>query len=451
VSANLNVVISGGGPATKTQDVSISALRVTQKTEVTIELYRTESNGSIYYLTNSVVNNSAVDTQTITDTRSDASLISELPLYITGGVLDNGQAPTGTVIGVHTASDRLFATTEFPNVLQYSKIVLPGRPVEWNEALQKPIDPIGGLPTAIASMDEKLIVFKQDAVLFLSGGGPNNLGQQDTFTTFERVSIDVGCIDAASVVLIPRGLMFKSRKGIFLLSRDLGVTYIGAEVEAYNELTITSAKIIGRVNQVRFTTSDGDCLVYNYVLGLWSTYDNHQALSAEVLGNDYYYVRSDTELFKENQTSFSDNGSPISMLIETGWMSFNKLQGFQRLYKMLVLGDWKSEHLLQVRAAYDFNDAWTHEHILDPTPDIISTVAYGDDTPYGSGSPYGGSGNVYQARFDFAQQKCQSVKLQFQDLQSTAGEGLSLSVCTVQLGGKTGLFKPSQSKIKGVS
>lgn len=449
-SANLDVVLSGG-TATQIQNIVVPTLRITDKTEVVIELYRTENNGSIYYLTATGSNDTTVDTVTILDTTSDASLIEELPLYTTGDVLDNGPAPSATVIGVHTSSNRLFTVSEDGNTLIYSKIRNQGQPVEWNEALVKPIDPIGGRVTVLVSMDEKLIIFKEDAILFISGSGPNNLGQQDNFTEPERVAIDVGCTEPESVVLIPDGLMFKSRKGIYILGRAMSLDYIGSQVEEFNNLQITSAKLIRRNNQVRFTTLTGECLVYNYFLKLWSTFDNHAALSAATVGDDYYYVRSSSELFKENLTSFSDNGSPISILVETAWMSFAQLQGFQRIYRMLVIGDYKSEHNLRVRAAYNFNTAWTHEKVLNPVPDIVSGVAYGDASPYGSESPYGGDGSPYQARFDFEKQKCQSIKLQFQDLQTTPGEGLSLSAILLETGLKKGLFKPGQSKIKGVS
>lgn len=449
-SINLDVVVSGGG-TTQTQEIIVPTLRLTDKSEVAIELYRTEDNGSVFYRTQTVLNNISVDSLTITDTTSDANLIAELPLYITGGVLSNGPAPSARLLSTHTSSSRIFAVAEDDNLLIYSKIREPGKPVEWARELLFVVDPIGGKISALAAMDEKEVIFKESAILFIAGSGPNNLGQQNTFTEPERVAVDVGCTDPQSVVLTPNGLMFKSSKGIYLLTRSLGLQYVGAAVEDYNSLTITSAKLISRNNQVRFTTSNGDCLVYNYLLGLWSTFDNHQALDAEIVGTDYYYIRTDGSLFKENTSSFSDNGSPISILIETAWISFAGLQAFQRVYKMLVIGDYKSAHNLRVRAAYNFINAWTHEKILNPVPDIVSGVTYGDSSPYGDEEVYGGEGSPYQARFDFQKQKCQAIKLQFQDLQTIAGEGLSLSAMTLEIGVKKGLFKPGQSKIKGIS
>jgi hypothetical protein len=254
-------------------------------------------------------------------------------------------------------------------------------------------------------------------------------------------------------VLTPEGLMFKSRKGIYLLSRALQLSYIGAPVEAFNGLTISSAKVVGELNQVRFTTIDGDCLVYNYVYQFWATFTNHRAKSAEILGNNYYYLRTNNELYKENRSTFSDAGVPIKMRLEIGWISFNTLQGFGRVYKMLVLGDWLSRHNLLIKVGYDFNEAWTQSAIITPDAADIDAVAYGDDSPYGqpTGKKYGGSGNPYQARVDFKKQKCQSIKLEIEDVQANAGEGFSLSQITFEVGGKSGLFKLGKSKKFGMS
>ena len=451
-SIGIEATLSGGG-STQFQNIIVPTLRVTAKSDVVIELYRTEDNGSIYYLCSSTTtptaNNKTTDTVTIKATISDADLISREVLYTTGGVLENTQCPAAKHIAVHTASDRIFAVVG-RSLLQYSKIRNDGFPVEWNDSLLITTDPIGGAVTATAAMDEKQVIFCADGIFYVSGDGPNNLGEQNTFVKPERVSTEIGCTEPSSIVLIQQGLLFKSRKGIYLLTRSMSLDYIGDRVEEYNNLSITSAKVVGKQNQVRFTTSDGDCLVYNYQLNKWCTFDNHRGLSAETIGDDYYYLRTDGELFQENPTSFSDNGSAISMSLETGWMSMAQLQGFMRVYQAMLLAEYKSPHLLKMEAGYNFNEAWTQSKTIDPA-DFLDISLYGEDSPYGSGTPYGGNGTVYQARFAFKQQKVQSIKLRISDVQSTAGEGLSLSAITMECGGKSGLFKPGLGQKFGVS
>lgn len=450
-----SVATLANGANTSSANIIVPTLRLTQKTSVAIELYRTEDNGEIYYLCSSTTvptfSDPTVDTVTINDGLSDALLISRQVLYTTGGVLENTAPPSADIVAVHTASNRVFlGGLEDANALEYSKIRESGKPVEFNEALRIAIDPIGGAISAITSMDEKLIVFETDAVFYIAGQGPTNTGEQDNFILPERISIEIGCIEPSSVCLTPEGLMFKSRKGIYLLSRSLQLQYIGAPVQQYNDLTITSAKTVAKFNQVRFTTSDGDCLVYNYFVQKWATFTNHSALSAELVGTDYYYLRNDGELFIENPESFSDNGSAISMVLETAWMSLEPLQGFQRVYNMIILGSYKSPHKLLVSAGYNFNEAWTQEKLMDPA-DFISGTAYGEDSPYGSGSPYGGDGNVYEAKFNFKKQKCTAIKLRIEDKQEFAGEALSLSAFTLEVGIKRGTNKLANKRNFGVS
>lgn len=445
-------IVTGGG-STQSQPITIPTLRLSAKTNVVIELYRTENNGTVFYLVTSptapIANDPSVDAITITDTLSDAQLISRQPLYTTGGVLENIASPATDIVAVHTASNRVFVKVS-RNTMQYSKVRQVGFPVEFNDELTMDFDPVGGPITAASSMDEKFIVFEEDACFAITGEGPNNLGEQNTFTEPERLSADIGCIQASSIVLTPAGLMFKSRKGIYLLGRNLQLQYIGAQVEAYNSLNITSAKVVAEFNQARFTTSDGDCLVYNYQLGIWSTFSNFQALSAETVGNDYYYVRTDSTIFKENRASFTDAGSAISMEIETGWMSFAGIQGFQRVYRMLVLGTYKTPHSLQIQAAYDFNNAWVQSSMVQSS-DVVTPSVYGNSSPYGAESPYGGDGKCYQMQFNFKRQKSQSIKLRITDFELQPGEGLSLSNFTLTIGTKIGSNKVADSRTFSVS
>lgn len=455
-SLELTVVLSGG-TATQTQAVAVPALRLTNKANVVLELYRTENNGTIYYLVSSVsaptFNNKAVDTVTITDTLADASIISRQTLYTTGGVLENIPAPATTVLTVHTASQRIMLASPDSSEIRYSKIQQKGKPVEFNDDLVKPLDPTNGKIMGLSNMDDKVVIFYQTGIQYFSGQGPTNTGEQDLFTDPESIAgNDVGCSEPQSICYTPVGIFFKSSKGIYLLGHDLSTQYIGAAVEDYNNLSITSAKVVADFNQIRFTTSDGDTLVYNYHLGLWCTFDNHRALSAEIVDNQYYYLRTSNELFKETPGVYGDNGIPIKLLLKTGWMSMAQLQGYQRVYQMLVLGEYKSSHMLKVQVAYDFNQSLVQEKIINPGSTFIDATPYGGYSPYGlpDDIPYGGNGIPYQARFDFKQQKCQALQIQIEDIQSAAGEGLSLSAMTLLVGGKGGLFKINRNQKFGL-
>ena len=447
-------VILTGGTATQTQSIDVPSLRLTDKTNVILDLYRTEDAGTVFYKVtdtfNPIYNDKTVDVVTIVDTTSDTNLIDNEILYTTGGVLDNIAAPSCSII-TSFGNRIVLAGLEDENKLVYSKIRFENQPIEFNDSLTINTKAQGGAITALKAMDEKLVIFKDEAIYYMIGDGPNNIGEQDDFTEPELVSSEIGCIQVNSVVLTPLGLFFKSKKGIYVLNRNMQLGYIGAPVEVFNDLSITSAITIPQENQVRFTTSDGDALVYNYFTNKWATFTNHLALSATSVGSDYYFLRPDGVIYKENLDKFSDNGSPINIELSTGWISFAGLQGFQRVYKLFLLGQFKSPHKLRIRIAYDFNEAFIQEKIINVS-DFTDNNAYGDYSPYGEPetTPYGGEGNVYQLRLDLKKQKCQSIKIRIEEIQhTTPGEGLTLSNVAFEVGAKKGMFKPDKERKYG--
>jgi hypothetical protein len=189
----LEVILSGG---TSTQKVSLSVptLRITEKESVAIEIYRTENNGVQYYKitsdTNPLLNNPAVDAVTFDDTLSDLSLISKEALYTTGGILENIAPGAVREVCVYNG-ERIAYLDEERAKVRWSKIIDENGPVEYNDAIYRDIDPTAGQLTTIASMQEKLIVFSADGSYFVTGDGPNNAGQNDSFTKPEVLSLDM--------------------------------------------------------------------------------------------------------------------------------------------------------------------------------------------------------------------------------------------------------------------
>jgi len=449
-SIPLTVVTSAGG-TTQTQEVVIPTLRLTQKNNVMIELYRTENLGSVFYLLQSYAaptfNNKTVDSVTYIDGASDASLLDNPVLYTTGGVLDNDPAPNASII-VNWKNRIVLAGLEDQEQFAYSKIYTPGQPAQFSDFLRSNISNQGGPITALGVLDDKLIIFKQSLIFLFTGNGPNNTGEQNDFGEPEIISSDAGCSDPASVVITPVGIMFKSNKGIYLLDRGLTARYIGAPVEAYNSYQITGATNVSNNNQVRFLTNDNYCLVYDTFFEKWSVFDNHGGKDAEILNNSYVYLRNNENLVFKEDDSFLDNGEPISLQIDTGWLSFAGVQGFQRVYKLLGLGEFFSIHNLAISTAFNYQNLYTETKTIN-SDDFINSSTYGSGSPYGSDEYYGGDSglNAYQFRLDMKTQKAQSIRILIKELQNdTYGRGLSLSNLNFEVGLKSGTGKINQSQ-----
>jgi hypothetical protein len=450
-------VIPGTGVTTGSFPLSISYLQFTAKRSdrpVQLVIYRTLANGNIFYRVSSLT---APDLNVIggatalivDDGLSDDDLKTRPQLYTQPlpqsvfAEVENDPAPATSLIQLHRS--RLFVI-DSANRLQlwYSKFFGPSTPVAFYNGFVKQVDPRGGDVTALATLDDKLLVFKQDHIFYLLGQGPTNTGQNDDFSDTILVTADAGCIEPRSVVQTPIGIMFQSRKGIYLIDRSLSVQYIGAPVEAYNQETITSATLVAKTNQIRFTLQSGSVLVYDYFVEQWSVFTNLYAVDSVVWQADTMMLRDNGTVLRETAGVYNDAGSPIRLRLVTSWFSFGNLQGFQRVRRMMVLGNWKSAHQLSIGASFDFNDTVTQQATVTPmTPQV-----YGGVSPYGADA-YGGTFQPYQWRFDLAQQKCQAVKFTIQDLpEATAsGEGMSLTSLAFEVGVKQGLNKVPASQI----
>jgi hypothetical protein len=438
-----------GGP--KKPFIQFQNCLFTQKENVEIEIYRTEANGTTFYkhkagVADIIVNDKALKYTTVSDTLTDAELISNEVLYTTGGVLDNISADSCKYITSY--KNRLFTVSSDGTYLQYSKTREQNGPIEFNDALKIKLDSRGGKATTLAVMDDHLIIFKESAIFTISGEGPNNLGEQDDFRLPFLSTSDAGCTELNSVVTTPSGIMFKSRKGLYMLGRDFNVSYLGAPVEAYNSSLITSATLVSNTNQVRFTTDASIALVYDYFHQRWSTFSNVAAVDATIYGTTYVYARSTGLIMKETVGQYTDNSSFIPMTVASAWISLAGIQGFERFYKMLLLGSYKSSCKFKVSIAYDYDAAYTSEVIID-AGSILGTPVYGTGT-YGSGTPYGGADPLFQWRIFPKRQKCETFRFKIEDINSgVPGESFSLSNFAAEIGLKPPAYKRGNSHSAG--
>jgi len=157
---------------------------------------------------------------------------------------------------------------------------------------------------------------------------------------------------------------------------------------------------------------------------------------------------------KEVAGTYADNGVRYSMGIETNWLSFAGLQGFQRIYKTLLLGEFVSHHYTKVSIAYDFESAYNEVIYYNTQTGIYTGGLYGEEgDTYGDETPYGGdSSDVYQFRLFPRRQKCQSMKLRIEDIDTigdAAGGSFKLVSMACEVGRKRGANKLGTSKSIG--
>ena len=444
----------------RTFTLTIPTLHITDRkgtrANVVIAVYRTTigaSAGTIFYKVTSdtapLYNDPLVTTITFTDSITNAQLILREILYTTGGVVENIAPPAAKIIARY--KNRMFlAGLEDANIMWYSKEQVPGEAVNFSDVFRIKVDDTGGKITSLGELDDKLIIFKENTIFALTGDGPLPTGAQNTFSVPQLIASDVGCLDPYSVIRTRDGLMFKSKKGIYLLDRSLQVQYIGAEVEAWNSLTITSAAVVDDQNQVRFTTREGRCLIYDLFFRQWYTFTNIAAIDSAMWQGKYVFLKTTAEIWRETKDRYLDVDVPIISKYVLALMQFAQVQGFQRIFKINILGENKGTHGLKLELGYDYRDFYEERFILAPDTVLYDSI-WGDDSVWGeAGTLWGGNlDGVYQFQIRPRQQRCQALKLKIEDYfgSGTGTAGFALSNVTAEVGIEPNVARLAKTKI----
>jgi len=440
-------------------EVTVPALRITDKSSdtglisraaVKIRVFMPEASGSIHHFIAEADNPDILTTDTVTINVDSVPATSAELLYTTGNVIENIGAPSHNFIFTHDNRPILIGL-ENPNQIRFGKDIKPLTGVGFNEDFSINLDPLGGDIKAGASMDNYMIIFKETATYAIAGAGPNDLGAGSTYSNPQLVSSDIGCKDVKSVLQTPDGIILKTNKGIYILTRSLEFNYIGSNVEDFNSNEVVSSDILKDSNEIRFVT-DADCtLVYNYYFKRWATYTTPGALDATTWQDSKYVYLTPTKTLQEDSTTYLDDGSYVQTTIRTGWIKLSSLQGYQRAYRVALIGEYHNNHIFQVKQFYNYSD--TVKATTNITANTLVNVAtYGDSATYGADDFYGGSANdeVYQTRIHLKQQKCESISFEIVDaIQGTnAGRGFSLEGIALEIGGKSGIFRTSNTRTK---
>lgn len=393
----------------------------TQKYVTEVVLYRTQDNGSTYYRVSSAPSSQFLDT-ILADASADSAILDNEILYSTGGVLENDSTPNAKFSTA--GGNRLFlGGLEEEDEIAYSKKQLYGEAVAFSDFFRIRISSgthsDKSKMSALGYLDGKLIIFRANSIYYIAGDGPLETGTQNTFTEPEVISSDTGCDQPRSVVNTPQGILFKSRKGIYLLDRSLQVGYVGAEAEAYNDEGIVASIVSDKFNEAKFYTDAGNCLTYNYLFSKWSVAKNQTLIDADIWAGDPVQVM-DGIVCQESESSFEDNSENYGMMVKTPWLKLGGLQDFGRIWTASVLGKFKSAHTLRITAYYDY--ATDYSEVFDISPSL--------------------SDSQYQYICHLVKQKCEAVQFVIQDIsQSGTGESMELTALTLEIGIKKGSMK----------
>jgi hypothetical protein len=334
-----------------------------------IEIYRQGgTTDGLFHLEQVIENDTLSFYLGVTSSSADTAIEDQPILYTEGGVLSDFAPPAARY--VHTHKDRIWLiSADDPSILWVSKIdgrasTMPG----FNTALivRTPSD---GDCVALASLDDKLVLFKPDSIYLLAGDPPNDLGQLSSLSQPTLVSSRIGCIEPRSICVCPTGVTFQARDGIYVLDRGLGVNKISDPVESKlaNGL-VTSAVFWRDQEQVLFTLSKGTTLVWDTHHNEWMVWDTNSSTSRygiPVTGAmcdrdgslDYHQAQAATPILYMDTSIMSEHDDYQAILaVSSPWLQLSGMEGYQRCRRVHARGSYDGPSYVMIRVLYDFAD-----------------------------------------------------------------------------------------------
>lgn len=376
------------------------------------------------------------------------------PLYINNFELE-AVAPEGGLFATKAAGRVWLGGFTRRNRVQFSKPLTPGTATEpalapeFNEAFGRLI-PDGSENTGIAALEDNIVIFTSDGVYLCGGEGPDDGGGGDSFPRSLSLVERVGCIEFRSVCEYAGGVMFQGRRGIYDLTRNQSVRFIGFPVvdltDAYP--TITSSVLDETHSEVRFTcvnaaSDDSIVLVYNYAFELWSVWRPMRytdtpivAVSACMHRDVYHLLEADGTVWKQDGSSFKDNGTVfVPPALETPWLQFAGQGGWKRMRQLIPMLAEHDPFKLKVTVWADFED--------EPCQTEVLTAA--------QIAQFANRGGACQPLISFVRQRCEAIKLRIEGLEDErtgTGQGYTISGLTLGWVPKSGLYRaPNKQRV----
>lgn len=383
---------------------------------------------------------------TIVDTKNDTNLgsfggftltLAERPyLYTQGGELEDIQPPSAITLTSYRNRIAMVAGDRRTVWLSKNSSAVPEVAPGFNPALRFLFsEDLVGLQV----MDERLFFFTENSIFYVSGDGPALDGTGSDYGEPNKLQTDVGCTNARGLVSTPMGIMLVHDNEIHLLDRKLNLQWIGKPVKDLLDTypVVTSAVLVESKNHVRFSFNNeagsaGIVVVYDYQESQWShfVYAGGVSIADACIWNDVYtFVTTGGVVYTEDDTTWKDDGSWVTALIETAWQHAGGPLAFNVVRNFRIDGVSAGAHGLSI------------------------SVGFNGDTSYAQGpKPFaaGVSGVTSPGPIETAnvtigtRRKCRSIRFKVQDSDPggvTTGRSVQWSTMGVEVGVKSGFGK----------
>lgn len=290
----------------------------------------------------------------------------------------------------------------------YSKPLVAGYAVEWNTANTLIIGDEG---VAVVDSGGVPTVFGKAGIWQIHGDGPDAVGV-GSFSPARRLPVDVACTSSTGVARTPMGVVFRGRRGVYLLGGGGDVQPLGLPIDPELRTPVDSSAGECRVvydefhNEIRVIDSSQGLFVYNMLEQKWtewtqSTTYQYQLDACVAAGRVWYLHDASGSYALRREKGIDESGhneSDEPWEIELPWLSPGGITGFGRIWRAHVtvrLGTYP-ERILPLRLTV---------RTRGPVEDTSFYEWYDTDI-----TDYGESGDVIDLRAVLRQQKSKAFK-----------------------------------------
>jgi hypothetical protein len=311
----------------------------------------------------------------------------------------------------------------------YSSFWVDGEAPWFHPAFKIQVTDGQGRITGLCTMDGILVIFKANNIFVVDGDGPpENGGSGTEFSPPRRLAVEVGCVDPRTIVQTNNGIMFRSARGIELLTRNFQLApFIGERVQEtvdsnpYNggaTFDRTSTRAIFPVGDSvdqygkLSTSGQGKLVVYETSTDTWSTYTYDHPSSGLTYGapwqdvsffNGMVYLANTR--FGAEQDARLDVTAPVKVTLETGYVKAQSKQERIIVSGFLTVGRQVAPTALRVLYATDYSEnyslirSWDQTTLVglpivqveaQPPNELVQSMSFRLET-YDAGGMAGGS------------------------------------------------------------
>jgi|GEM_PF-4092856 len=424
------------GGAEDSVTLYVPTLPLTLRSNVRIVCFRTLVNGAVFYRVGYLSNDKTKVWDTFTDDNADSEIDSNDILYTEGNVFENVPPVTHSISCIH--QNRIITVDDDnPSThVYYSKRVYEQDAVSFSDLLTFTVNRDGGAITAITSLLDKLILFKNERIYASNGDGYNDNGSGQNFSEPFLISPTIGCVNKKSIARVPEGVMFMARDRIWLLSQNLQLAPIGDKVKYFTDNFTIRSSVIDYANHCAEWITNGPDLVYDYLYDKWSVANYcynavtgykrfYDAINSGNAIYRYYYDSGNAYFYKDNAHFYDDSTIHVGLKVKTGWLSPFGLGEWGHIYQVLLIMQNIGTNTIRVKIGYDHDPNWTDNLTFSSS----SLTAFADSEYFGDGLSSSYADQAYLIKVNPSRGKISSIRLEISDEQYglTPSEQISIS------------------------